>query len=296
MMRHTNELEKAEVAGTTYLDCFKGTNLRRTEIAAAVWAIQNWCGNPIDGFAVLFLQQAGITGDMVFNLSLITNATYIIGAIVSWYLVQYMGRRPIYVWGNFGISAFFIVIGALGFVSSKSASYAAGSLLIIQTLYYSCTIGPVCYTIGEHEVRLLRTFANLLASVAELPSGRLRSKTIVIARLAYNISGLIWNTLIPRMVQSWGWGAKTGLFGAGTAFLCFVYCWFRLPETRGKSFGEIDLLFEHKVPARQFAKTEVDQFGGHESSMRSHTSGTTSPTLDGKDLKLGAETSHIEKM
>lgn len=149
MMRHTNELEMAEVAGTSYFDCFKGTNLRRTEIAAGAWAIQNWCGNPIDGFAVLFLQQAGITGDMVFNLSLITNATYIIGAIISWYLVQYLGRRPIYVWGNFGISAFFIVIGALGFVPGKSASYAAGSLLIIQTLYYSCTIGPVCYTIGE---------------------------------------------------------------------------------------------------------------------------------------------------
>jgi hypothetical protein len=31
-MVHTNEMEKAEVAGTGFADCFKGTNRRRTEI------------------------------------------------------------------------------------------------------------------------------------------------------------------------------------------------------------------------------------------------------------------------
>jgi len=32
LMVHTNEMEKAEVAGTGFTDCFKGTNRRRTEI------------------------------------------------------------------------------------------------------------------------------------------------------------------------------------------------------------------------------------------------------------------------
>jgi SP family general alpha glucoside:H+ symporter-like MFS transporter len=32
LMVHTNEMEKAEVAGTGFADCFKGTNRRRTEI------------------------------------------------------------------------------------------------------------------------------------------------------------------------------------------------------------------------------------------------------------------------
>lgn len=31
-IRHTTELEKAETANASFLDCFKGTNLRRTEI------------------------------------------------------------------------------------------------------------------------------------------------------------------------------------------------------------------------------------------------------------------------
>ncbi len=49
-MVHTNELEKQETAGATYADCFRGVNLRRTEIAVAVWMIQNLVGNSLVGY------------------------------------------------------------------------------------------------------------------------------------------------------------------------------------------------------------------------------------------------------
>ena len=37
MMQHTNELEISQRVGVSFVDCFKGTNLRRTEIACMVW-------------------------------------------------------------------------------------------------------------------------------------------------------------------------------------------------------------------------------------------------------------------
>jgi len=40
-IQHTNEMEKLMSSGTSYLDCFRGTNLRRTEIAAVAWMIQS---------------------------------------------------------------------------------------------------------------------------------------------------------------------------------------------------------------------------------------------------------------
>lgn len=49
-MRATNELEKANNEGTSYLDCFKGVDLRRTEIACVTWAIQSWCGSTFMGY------------------------------------------------------------------------------------------------------------------------------------------------------------------------------------------------------------------------------------------------------
>jgi SP family general alpha glucoside:H+ symporter-like MFS transporter len=40
-MDHTDNLEQELESGTTYLDCFKGIDLRRTEICCLVFAGQN---------------------------------------------------------------------------------------------------------------------------------------------------------------------------------------------------------------------------------------------------------------
>lgn len=49
MMQHTNELEKAESAGTTYIDCFRKTDLRRTEIVILTFAMQLLSGQNLIG-------------------------------------------------------------------------------------------------------------------------------------------------------------------------------------------------------------------------------------------------------
>lgn len=41
---------------------------------------------------------------------------------------------------------------------------------------------------------------------------------------------------------------------------CVVYAYFRVPEPSGRTFAEIDLLFERKVSARKFASTNVNAF------------------------------------
>ena len=45
-----------------------------------------------------------------------------------------------------------------------------------------------------------------------------------------------------------------------SCFLCIIYCYFRIPEPAGRSFAEIDILFERGVSARKFATTKVDPF------------------------------------
>jgi SP family general alpha glucoside:H+ symporter-like MFS transporter len=66
---------------------------------------------------------------------------------------------------------------------------------------------------------------------------------------------------------AWNWGAKAGLFWVGMNVLNMTYAYFRLPETRGRTYGELDVLFEHGVSARAFAGTPVEQFPGHRDEM-----------------------------
>ena len=60
--------------------------------------------------------------------------------------------------------------------------------------------------------------------------------------------------------SSWNWGNYAGFFWAGICFLCIIYTYFRIPEPQGRSFAELDLLFERGVSARKFSSTKVDVF------------------------------------
>lgn len=66
----------------------------------------------------------------------------------------------------------------------------------------------------------------------------------------------------PLMLNptSWGWGTKTSLFWTILCACCLVWTYFRLPETKDRSFAELDLLFRQKTNARKFHKTVVNPF------------------------------------
>ncbi|KAK0761485.1 hypothetical protein N5P37_006437 [Trichoderma harzianum] len=251
-IQHTTAIEKAETASASFIECFQGTNLRRTEINCVVWAAQILCGNAILGYSVVFLEAAGFSELQAFDLNISLSACYIVGGIICWFMFPHVGRATIYMGGLALMFCCLIAIGGLGFTSGKGAEMAIGILLVFSTLINMITVGPACYPI-----------------VAETPSGRLRYKTIVIGRFVYNLTGIFNNSVTPRMIAatSWNWGAKAGLFYAGTNLLCNIWCWFRLPETKDRTFGEIDLLFDNHVPARKFKYTKVNQFA-HQSEYR----------------------------
>lgn len=137
-----------------------------------------------------------------------------------------------------------LITGGLAFSNAPGASWGAGVLLICLNLVYNSTLGPVCYTI-----------------IAEVGSTRLRQKTVALARISYQIINIVCGIIVPRMLSptSWNWGQKSAFYWFGSCFCCIVYVWFRVPETRGRSYAELDTLFENGVPAWRFAETEVNR-------------------------------------
>ena len=255
MMIHTDELEKELVSGTRYLDCFRGVDLRRTEIACVVWMIQTLCGSGLQGYSTQFYENAGLDTIYAFDFQMGQYALAAVGVFVAWGLMPRVGRRTLYFWGLVATFIVLMLIGAVGCApdSNKAAPWVIGTLLLILTFIYDLTIGPVCYCL-----------------VAEMSSVRLRSKTIVLARNAYNIVGILNNILTPRMIvtTAWDWGAKTAFFWGGTCFLCIIWTFYRLPEPKGKTYAELDILFERRVRARDFSKTDTDPYRGDTVEIR----------------------------
>ena len=188
-------------------------------------------------------------------MSLGTYALGAVGTILSWFLLGWFGRRTLYLWGQVGMIILMLAIGFCGFSGfsgSTAAQWAIGSMVLVYTFVYDATVGPVCYSL-----------------VAELSSTRLRNKTVVLARNCFNITGIIANTLTPHMLNpdAWNWGAKTALFWAGSCILCATWTYFRLPEPKGRTFVEMDMLFENGISARNFAKTDVSDLAARSASV-----------------------------
>ena len=207
--------------------------------------------------------QAGMDSSNSFTLSLCQYALGMIGTAGSWFLMSRVGRRKIHFGGLCAQLTLLLIVGCLSFGKTKASVWAIGAMLIVFTFVYDFTVGPVTYSL-----------------VSELSSTRLKAKTIVLARAAYNASNIFVNVMTNYQLGStaWNWGARTAFFWAGSCFLSAIWVFFRLPEPKGRSYAELDLLFEQRVPARQFSKTKIDAFA--------HT--------NGKRVS-GEEVQHVEK-
>ncbi|KAJ5242825.1 uncharacterized protein N7469_001152 [Penicillium citrinum] len=249
MMVHTTALEAKITSGASYLDCFKGTDRRRTEIVCMVWAIQNLSGNSFSNYSTYFLEQAGLSSSNSYSFAMGQYGINMLGVFGAWFLMTLgIGRRTLCLYGLCGLCAMLLVMGFLGLVPDShrdAASMATGSLMLIWALFYQLTVGTVCYSI-----------------VAELSTRRLQIKTVVLGRCLYNIVAIVCGVLTPYMLNpgAWDWGNYAGFFWGGICFLCIIYTYFRVPEPMGRSFAELDMLFEQKTSARKFADTHVDVF------------------------------------
>ena len=253
MMAHTNEIEREIQSGTSYWDCFKGYDLRRTEIVCLIWAAQNLCGAGLMGYSTYFYKQAGLSTEGAFDLSLAQYAIGMLGTALSWVLMGWFGRRTLYLGGLSILCIFLFIVGFISLAPTSAArSWATGSMLLVYTFFYDSTVGPVCYSL-----------------VAEISSSRLRTKTIVLSRNLYNIFSIVNGVIIPYMLnpEAWNWHGKAGFFWGAMCFCCAIWTFFRVPEPKGRTYGELDVLFERRVSARKFRETKVDPFEDHHVSI-----------------------------
>jgi SP family general alpha glucoside:H+ symporter-like MFS transporter len=245
MMGYTINLENEMSATSSYWDLFKGVNLRRTEITVLTYVCQELCV-PLVSYIVYFLQQAGVPTSMSFTFGIIQYSLAIVGVVIAWFLTPRVGRRTLILCGITFMMSTSMIIGFLGLKDTKkhtSFAYAVGCILLLEYFVFFMTCGPIIYTV-----------------VTEVPSTYLRTKSVALARATYNVNVLVYGQLVPRMIQvaAWNWGAKSGFFYGGCMALGLVWAFFRLPETKNRTFAEIDILFMNKVKARDFSKTKVD--------------------------------------
>ena len=84
----TDNLEKKLSVGTSYRDCFRGVERRRTEIAMVVFGGQLVCGLCFAYASTYFFQQVGLDTEAAYSLGVGANGLALFACFANWFLLM----------------------------------------------------------------------------------------------------------------------------------------------------------------------------------------------------------------
>ncbi|KAL4798108.1 general substrate transporter [Aspergillus venezuelensis] len=240
---------RRETEGVTYIECFRRSNLRRTIVSIAPLIIQQFTGIVFAAsYSTYYAQLAGYSTDMSFKLQVIQQVLSMCGNVTSWYLIDKVGRRDLTLYGTILLTAILWVMGGLAVGGSQEQLRGAVAMILVYCFFYNVSIGATAYT-----------------CLTETATSRLRVKTIAIGLASANSISVMWSFVLPYLFNPdrANLGGKLGFIFGGLCFPSIAFIWWYQPETRGRSYEELDEMFVKKVPARQFKgyKTETETLG-----------------------------------
>lgn len=165
-----------------------------------------------------------------------------VGNIFGWFFVDWFGRRGTALYGAITLSITLLLIGVMSVINAPGSVWAQVVFMAVWSFVYQATLGAVAWPIAS-----------------EAATSRLRAPTQALATMMNGLSSCIWSFSLPYAINP-----DEGNLGGKIAFIfgsvlagCAIFIFFLIPETKGRSFVEIDELWAKGVSARKFKETNL---------------------------------------
>ncbi|EPE09807.1 maltose permease [Ophiostoma piceae UAMH 11346] len=228
----------------TMMDCFARSELKRTLVSVCMFAIQTSSGSPwVLGYISYFMQLNGVDSDTSFRATVGITGSQVIGNLLGWYNVERFGRRGTTLYGTAALFVALLVIGIVSVIpDNPSAIWVQVGFMGVWSFIYQATIGSSAWPISS-----------------ENPNSRLRSPTQALAAVTNGLGSCLWTFVLPYLVNpdEADLGGKIAFIFSGMMLLVIVFIYYMIPETKGRTYAEVDYLWKSGIPIRKWAKTQV---------------------------------------
>ncbi|KAL7418360.1 hypothetical protein Q5752_006818 [Cryptotrichosporon argae] len=237
------EEEKKLAESTGWLDLLKQPDLRRVLLASGVQCLQQAQGSSyMTTYIVSFLISIGHASDY-FSIIMALYCVYFVAIASGYFLPDYFGRRPIIIVTSIVCGACLIIVSSLTTAYPDTPAAVQKTCVGLIFIWYFAfgANGPLVWIY-----------------TAELAPTRNREKVLGVA--VFSGAGVsLMITFISPYIQDAGYGnlgSKIGFLWGAFSVINVFYCYFLVPETKGKSLEQLDFLFEQKVSALKFGSYE----------------------------------------
>ena len=182
-------------------------------------------------YAPTIFAQLGLSGN---TTSLLATGVYgivnTLSTLPALFLIDKVGRRPLLMCGAVGTCISLVIVGGIlgGYGSSLPSHPAAGwagiAFIYIYDVNFSYSFAPIGWVLPSEIFNLGN-----------------RSKAIAITTSTTWMCNFIIGLVTPDMLAKIGWG--TYIFFAAFCLLALAFTFFFVPETRGKSLEDMDVVF-----------------------------------------------------
>ncbi|KAH6867350.1 general substrate transporter [Thelonectria olida] len=207
-------------------------SFKRLAIGCCIMFFQQFMGcNAIIYYAPTMFAQLGLSGN---TSGLLATGVYGIvntfSTLPALFLIDKVGRRRLLMCGAAGTFISLVIVGGIiggygsSLTSNKMAGWAGIAFIYIYDINFSFSFAPIGWVLPSEIFNLGN-----------------RSKAMAITTSATWMCNFIIGLVTPDMLETIGWG--TYIFFAAFCLLAFVFTYFFVPETRGKSLEDMDTVF-----------------------------------------------------
>jgi len=215
----------------SYIQCFRAPLLKRLLTGCGLQALQQLTGvNFIFYYGTAFFQNAGFKNP--FIISTITNVVNVCSTFPGLYMVEKWGRRPLLMFGAIGMSVCQMIVAAVGTAlpTDHAANQALIAFVCIYIFFFACSWGPVAWVVTG-EIFPLKARAKCLSMTTA-------TNWLLNWAIAYSTPYLVNDGPGDANLK-----AKVFFIWGGFCWICVLFVYMMIYETKGLSLEQVDELY-----------------------------------------------------